>query len=66
MAKPVELPPPPPCPHEFKHMETIRTKEYVGDYMTKWRLVDRFFCCKCMEVKEHKRETVDRDKPEWY
>ena len=53
------------CEHKFVHLDTIR-KNYADGWGTNWILVDRFYCEKCLEEKEVKKEKWSRERPEWY
>ena len=53
------------CEHKFVHLETIR-KDYYDSGCTHFLRIDRFYCEKCLEEKEVKKESWCRNTPEWY
>lgn len=57
--------PPPSCVHHWVFIESHYTTE-SGTYQFCWRRFDRFYCDKCLEQKETKKEEWSRDRPEWF
>ena len=53
------------CSHKFVHLDTARWTRY-SDYNTKFVRVDKFFCERCLETKELRKEEYSRDTPDWY
>ena len=53
------------CDHKFVHLETIRKDKYDRD-CTDYLRIDRFYCEKCLEQKEIRKEELRRERPEWY
>lgn len=53
------------CDHKFVHLETIRKDRY-DNYCTHFLRIDRFYCEKCLQEKEVKKEDWCRETPEWY
>jgi hypothetical protein len=53
------------CEHKFILLETIR-KSYYENHCTKFVRIDRFYCEKCLEQKETRKEDWCRETPEWY
>lgn len=56
----------PPCAHKFVHLETKKWTDASGTYQIGWLRMDRFFCEKCLEQRQEKKEEWSRNKPEWY
>jgi hypothetical protein len=54
------------CDHKFVHLDTTRWTDMSGTYAIGFFKVDRFFCEKCLEQKEVKKEAWQRDTPDWY
>lgn len=58
------------CEHKWVFMETAKQVGYIGSYSTpskEWRRIDRFYCEKCLEIKEIKKTVPGRcEKPEWF
>ncbi|MFV0500047.1 MAG: hypothetical protein ACK5MH_00460 [Bacteroidales bacterium] len=56
------------CKHKWIFMESVcRTKKY--DYYVEYIRVDLFFCEKCLEQKQVKKEAGQRyeeSTPDWY
>jgi hypothetical protein len=53
------------CEHKFVHLETIKKDKYDRDCVSYLR-IDRFYCEKCLEQKEIRKEELRRERPEWY
>lgn len=54
------------CEHEFEHLGTEYTRtnrSYGNDIYTR---IDRFYCRKCLEIKEIIKEECDCYIPEWF
>lgn len=55
------------CNHKYIHFDTSKRSEHDGSpYQLHWIRVDKFFCEKCLDTKDVKKEGWDRDKPDWY
>jgi len=55
------------CIHKFVFLETSKNREqYTHGYCSNWVRTDRFYCEKCLETKEIKKQESCIDKPEWY
>jgi hypothetical protein len=65
-------PPKPPsskpiCEHKYVHYDCKKTNKYLVTIgMTEWTRIDYFFCEKCLDEKEKRKQETSRDKPEWY
>lgn len=57
---------PPGCVHSFVHLSTAYWVGNGGGYSTQYHRLDMFFCSKCLEQKEVKREEWSRETPDWY
>ena len=57
--------PPKRCEHKWVHLDTKKSSQY-DSWQTKWTVIDRFYCEKCMEIVLKKQEEYLRDKPDWY
>ena len=58
------------CEHKFVHLETIKEESRwvpntSGQY-SPWKRIDRFFCEKCLEISEKRREEYSQKKPDWF
>lgn len=53
------------CDHKWVHLETIK-RIGSGSYQSEYIKTDRFFCEKCLEQKDIRKEEWSRDKPDWY
>ena len=56
------------CDHRYKHLETVKYETHSGNTV-KWDKCDRFFCEKCLDIKEVSRvEIIEayKGKPSWY
>lgn len=53
------------CEHVWRHLETCRWTDY-GGYNTTFHRVDRFFCEKCLEMKDKAKSGTQRETPDWY
>jgi len=40
-----------PCMHRYTHIDTCKFKEPKEGMLYKWKVVDRFFCEKCLRVQ---------------
>ena len=55
------------CKHKWVFMETARVKACTYPPVSGWKRIDRFYCEKCLEIKELTKETPHyHDKPEWF
>jgi hypothetical protein len=52
--------------HNFQYLRTTQHTKNDGGYSTYYLMIDYFYCTKCLEYKEVKKETWCRDTPEWY
>ena len=55
-----------PHEHKFVHLRTAKWIGNDGGYSTQFIRVDTFFCERCLDQKEVRKETYSRDTPEWY
>lgn len=53
------------CEHKYVHLETIKKQEY-GSFHTKYIMLDRFFCERCLEEKVVEKHEYSRERPVWY
>lgn len=51
---------------QWVFLRTAKWTSNDGGYNTRFTRVDTFFCCRCLEQKEKKREDWCRDTPDWY
>lgn len=61
----------PPCSHKYVHLETIKQKgerASIGlNYGKQWIRIDRFFCEKCLNIKEIKKTAENwENRPDWW
>jgi hypothetical protein len=56
---------PKPCSHEYEHLDTQRQRDSSG-YQEHFTRIDFFYCKKCLDMKDVKREDYARSKPDWY
>lgn len=56
----------PECKHQYEHLETSRWHDSSGGYQIQWVLIQRFFCTRCLDIREVRREEWSREKPDWY
>jgi hypothetical protein len=54
------------CEHQFEFLRTAKWIDNNGGYNSCFCRVDTFFCSKCLEQKEVKKEDWKRDTPDWY
>jgi hypothetical protein len=54
------------CDHKWVHLETHKETKTYNSYSCVYIKIDRFFCEKCLETKEIKREERLLEKPSWY
>lgn len=40
-----------PCIHHFRHIDTCKFKVTTEGMLYKWKVVDRFFCERCLTTK---------------
>lgn len=53
------------CDHVWEHLETIKYTE-AGGYNIQYVRIDTFYCKKCLEYKNIKKDEYARESPEWY
>ena len=53
------------CEHKWVYMDPKKYSKYNG-YVSTFTRIDKFYCEKCLEIKDIKKEGYDRDTPEWY
>lgn len=56
------------CDHKYVHLETTKNEVHCGNHVT-WKKCDRFFCEKCLDIKEIERiEKIEacKGRPAWY
>lgn len=53
------------CSHDFELLETQYWSEHLS-YQTRWTRVDLYYCRKCLEQRETRREECSRDIPIWW
>lgn len=59
------------CDHKFVYMETVKQRGQRPSFglssTVDWKRIDRFYCEKCLEIKELvKTEYGWKDKPDWW
>jgi len=54
------------CEHNYQFLRTAKFTDNRGNYNTHFFRVDTFFCTKCLEQKELKKDEYSRDTPAWY
>lgn len=59
------------CEHKWVFMETVKHRGERGSWgmssCKEWKRIDRFYCEKCLEIKEIVKTAPGwEDKPEWY
>jgi hypothetical protein len=60
-------PPPQGCEHKWVLMETVKQQGYSGYGSQQWKRIDRFYCEKCLEIKELVKTAPGYyDKPDWF
>ena len=53
------------CEHKFVLLGTVKYADNSG-YNTHFVRVDTFFCERCLAERELRKDSYDRDTPEWY
>lgn len=53
------------CEHNFQYMGSSKISNSSG-YNIIYKKIDYFYCTKCLEQKEVRKEEYSRDIPEWY
>lgn len=53
------------CKHKFIFIESVYKRVY-GYYNYNYIRIDRFYCEKCLEEKENRKNEYSRETPEWY
>lgn len=53
------------CKHRFVHFST-KNMSSKGEYQTRYTRIDLFFCIKCLEQREVKKEEASREAPSWW
>lgn len=53
------------CEHKWVFIDSIYGSE-SGTYQIGWKRLDRFFCEKCLQQKEVKKEEWNRETPAWW
>ncbi len=54
------------CEHRFVFLRSVKWTDDSGSYNTHFFRVDTFFCEKCLEQKEVKKDEYSRETPNWY
>lgn len=55
------------CEHDFRHLDTIyKTKHISYTYSNTYTRLDRFYCSRCLEIKEVVKEEDLRSEPDWF
>lgn len=59
------------CDHKWAFMETVKQRGERASFgisaQKQWKRVDRFYCEKCLEIKEIIKTAPGwEDKPEWF
>jgi hypothetical protein len=55
------------CEHRYEHLDTSRWHDSGGAvYQIQWVRTDRFFCTRCLDIREVRKEEWSREKPDWY
>ena len=53
------------CDHKFIFLSRSK-KCKSSDYNLHYIMIERFYCEKCLEEKEIKKEEYGRQQPDWY
>jgi len=53
------------CEHKWVYMDSKKYSQYNG-YCSTFTRIDKFYCEKCLEIKEIKKVDSSRDTPDWY
>ena len=53
------------CDHKYVHLETVKRTE-SGAYQIRWIRIERYYCERCLESCDVKKEHWSRERPEWY
>ncbi len=54
------------CEHKYVYMETVRQCASIT-LKKEWKRIDRFYCEKCLEIKDIiKTAPLREKKPEWF
>ena len=56
------------CEHRYEHLDTSRWHDSGSGsgYQIQWVRTDRFFCIRCLDIREVRKEEWSREKPDWY
>lgn len=54
------------CDHKFVFLRSAKRTGNAGHYNTHFIRVDAFFCERCLECKEIRKEDFARETPDWY
>lgn len=55
------------CEHSFVFLRTAKFTDSNGvSYNTKYTRIDYYFCERCLEYKEVRKEDWQREAPDWY
>lgn len=55
----------PSCEHQWVFIES-HYKSESGSYQIFWKRLDRFYCSKCLEEREVRKQECNRDTPDWW
>lgn len=53
------------CEHKWVYFDTKKYYQY-RDFLGLFTRIDKFYCEKCLEMKDVKKEDYSRETPEWY
>lgn len=53
------------CEHKWVYIDSVKSSG-VGAFQIHWVKISRFFCEKCLELKQVKQEEWSRDCPAWW
>ena len=56
----------PDCEHQYAHIETKKWCDSSGGYNLHWCRTERFFCTRCLDIREVKQDEWSREAPDWY
>lgn len=54
------------CGHEWQHLDTQYLCFSRSFGVPRYKMVDRFYCTKCCEIKEFAKEETTHYQPEWF
>jgi hypothetical protein len=54
------------CTHKFVHFDTTYKTSKEGYHSYYWKRIDRFYCERCLELKDVVREQISEYSPDWW